>query len=183
MLVNWLVAFAKLTHCSAERTFCIRKIVRLLGGSIQKKENPLDFLSAVSTQNTRHEVLLLSTSFILFYLLLVPLSLLLARGVRKANALLGWANFFCLVKKSFASSVWESKERGVAFICIHPEYSPLGLVLKICKLSFTNKHRSIYCCLARGVRKANALLGWANFFCLGKKSFACWVEVSKKKRT
>ena len=46
MLVDWLVAFAKLTHCSAERTFCIRKIVRLLGGGIQKKENLLDFLSA-----------------------------------------------------------------------------------------------------------------------------------------
>ena len=85
----------------------------------------------------------------------------LARGVRKANALHTSSELFAFAK-SFVCWVEVSKKREPSrfFVyCVHPEYSPLGLVLKICKLSFTNKHRSIYCCLARGVRKANALLG------------------------
>ena len=91
----------------------------------------------------------------------------LTRGVRKANALHTSSELFAFAK-SFVCSVWESKERGVAFICIHPEYSPLGLVLKICKLSFTNKHRSIYCCLARGVRKASHCSAERTFFARAK---------------
>ena len=94
----------------------------------------------------------------------------LARGVRKANALHTSSELFAFAK-SFVCwvEVYKKRSEHIYLYVYHPEYSPLGLVLKICKLSFTNKHRSIYCCLARGVRKANALLGWANFFLLGQK--------------
>ena len=93
----------------------------------------------------------------------------LACGVRKANALHTSSELFAFAK-SFVCWVEVSKKRSehIYLYVYYPEYSPLGLVLKICKLSFTNKHRSIYCCLARGVRKAS--------HCSAERTFFAWAK-------
>ena len=101
---------ANALHTSSE-LFAFRKIVRLLGGSIQKKENPLDFLSACSPR-------ILAVRFYCYPLVLFC--------------------FTCYLSHSLCSWL-------VAFA-----------KLRIARLS--------------------ELFAFA-------KSFVCWVEVSKKKRT
>ena len=182
MLVNWLVAFAKLTHCSAERTFCIRKIVRLLGGGIQKKKWAHIFVCLSP------RILAVGFSSKICKLSFTnkhrSIYCCLACGVRKVNALLGWANFLHSQNRSFAGWRYPKKRESFRFfVCVSTQNTRHEVfLLSTSFILFYLLLVPLSLLLARGVRKANALHTSSELFAFAK-SFACWVEVSKKKRT